>query len=316
MNKNPLVSIIIPTYNRAHLIGETLDSVLAQTYQNWECMVGDDGSTDDTDELMKTYCEKDSRFIYAHRKKNMPKGANACRNLGLEKTKGEYIIFFDSDDLMTKEHIAAKLNAIQMHNADYVVSKTKNLDGSSYPKHYYAFKNKGLTANDYITHQTNWLTLDVIIKKEVLQEIRFNESLQSGQEYNFYCKLVLKSVNCYFLDEYLSLRRMTPGSTRKSLDSDFKLRASEFFKEMETFQDLDHRLDREVKIYFLLKCIRKIYQYPKLLDGYHKFLRGQIFKVIGVKYLLFDGLLIAMKLGYGHYLLRNRLLKAIEKAKN
>ena len=76
----PLVSIIIPTYNRAHLIAETLDSIIAQTYTNWECIVVDDGSTDPTDELMETYCKKDSRFQYYHRPKNRPKGANACRN--------------------------------------------------------------------------------------------------------------------------------------------------------------------------------------------------------------------------------------------
>ncbi|WP_445734533.1 glycosyltransferase family 2 protein [Mariniflexile sp.] len=75
----PLVSIIIPTYNRAHLIGETLDSVLAQTHQNWECIVVDDGSTDNTDTVLKTYCQKDSRFQYHHRK-DRQKGAEELQN--------------------------------------------------------------------------------------------------------------------------------------------------------------------------------------------------------------------------------------------
>ncbi len=59
---NPLVSIIIPTYNRAHLIHETLDSVLAQTYTNWECIVVDDGSSDNTEEVLESYINKDFRF--------------------------------------------------------------------------------------------------------------------------------------------------------------------------------------------------------------------------------------------------------------
>ena len=67
MKKEPLVSVIIPTYNRAHLIGETLDSVLAQTYQNWECIIVDDGSSDDTDEVIGEYVKKDNRFKYYHR---------------------------------------------------------------------------------------------------------------------------------------------------------------------------------------------------------------------------------------------------------
>ena len=62
MKTNPLVSIIIPTYNRAQLIGETLDSILEQSYVNWECIVIDDGSTDSTDIVMARYCVKDTRF--------------------------------------------------------------------------------------------------------------------------------------------------------------------------------------------------------------------------------------------------------------
>jgi glycosyltransferase involved in cell wall biosynthesis len=96
----PLVSIIIPTFNRAHLIGETLDSVLAQTYQNWECIVVDDGSTDDTSEVMSGYIASDKRFQYFHRPENKLKGANACRNQGFYKSRGDFLIFLDSDDLL------------------------------------------------------------------------------------------------------------------------------------------------------------------------------------------------------------------------
>lgn len=107
-SSSPLVSIIIPTYNRAHLIGETLDSVLAQTYQNWECIVVDDGSTDGTDEVMAAYMAKDTRFQYHHRPKDRLPGGNAARNYGFEVSKGEYIQWFDSDDLMLPEFINEK----------------------------------------------------------------------------------------------------------------------------------------------------------------------------------------------------------------
>ena len=67
MTSTPLISIIIPTYNRAHLIGETLDSILVQTYPNWECIVVDDGSTDTTADVMREYIKKDNRFQYHQR---------------------------------------------------------------------------------------------------------------------------------------------------------------------------------------------------------------------------------------------------------
>jgi glycosyltransferase involved in cell wall biosynthesis len=91
MNIQPLVSIIIPTYNRAHLIGETLDSVLAQTYQNWECIIVDDDSTDKTDEVVGAYVEKDSRFKYYHRPDEHLPGGNGARNYGFKMSTGEYV---------------------------------------------------------------------------------------------------------------------------------------------------------------------------------------------------------------------------------
>ena len=97
---NQLVSIIIPTYNRAHLIGETLDSILAQTYTNWECIIIDDGSSDDTLEVIDNYIKKDNRFQYYRRPVERSKGPNVCRNFGYELSKGEYINWFDSDDVM------------------------------------------------------------------------------------------------------------------------------------------------------------------------------------------------------------------------
>ena len=81
---NPLISIIIPTYNRASMLGKTLDSILAQTYTFWECIIVDDGSTDDTIEVVKSYTEKDTRLHFYTRPNNMLKRANACRNYGFE----------------------------------------------------------------------------------------------------------------------------------------------------------------------------------------------------------------------------------------
>lgn len=98
MNQS-LVSIIIPTYNRAHLIDETLDSILSQTYFNWECIIVDDGSTDNTDGVVSNYMLKDSRFQYFTRPINKPKGPNSCRNFGFKMSKGDYVHWFDSDDI-------------------------------------------------------------------------------------------------------------------------------------------------------------------------------------------------------------------------
>ncbi|MDC0637800.1 glycosyltransferase, partial [Flavobacteriaceae bacterium] len=103
---NPLVSIIIANYNRAHLIEETLDSIKNQSYTFFECIIVDDGSTDNSVNVVQNWIQGDERFQFFKRPKSIRKGANACRNWGFkEKSKGDLIKFFDSDDIMLKDHI-------------------------------------------------------------------------------------------------------------------------------------------------------------------------------------------------------------------
>ena len=94
--KNPTVSVIIPTYNRAHLVGRAIKSVLNQTYRDFEIIVVDDGSTDNTKDIIKEFQKKDKRIKYIPYEKN--KGGSAARNTGIKAAKGEYIAFLDSDD--------------------------------------------------------------------------------------------------------------------------------------------------------------------------------------------------------------------------
>jgi glycosyltransferase involved in cell wall biosynthesis len=90
-----LFSIVIPTYNRAHLISRAIDSVVNQTYKNWELIIVDDGSTDNTKELVENYTRKDNRIRYVYQE-NAER--SAARNKGVENAKGEYVCFLDSDD--------------------------------------------------------------------------------------------------------------------------------------------------------------------------------------------------------------------------
>lgn len=109
--KPPLVSVIIPTYNRVSFLGETLDSVLEQSYSNWECIVIDDGSEDYTPELMEFYCKKEEVKFFS-RPIKYAKGANSCRNYGFRQSKGEYVMWLDDDDLLHKDKIQKQIEGI------------------------------------------------------------------------------------------------------------------------------------------------------------------------------------------------------------
>ena len=99
---NPTVSVVIPAYNYAHFVGEAIESVLAQTYEDFEVLVIDDGSTDNTREVVQAYVDKDNRVRYVY-KDNA--GLSAARNTGIEIATGAYIAFLDADDLWTCEKL-------------------------------------------------------------------------------------------------------------------------------------------------------------------------------------------------------------------
>lgn len=120
---NDLISIIIPVFNRDHLIKDTLDSILVQTFENWECIIVDDGSTDWTREIVTKYCCRDCRFKLYERPVQIIKGPSACRNLGINVANGEFIQFFDSDDIMHPDHLLLKIQNIK--DNDFITCKVQ-----------------------------------------------------------------------------------------------------------------------------------------------------------------------------------------------
>ena len=94
MSEFSKITILLATFNRAHLIVETLQSIQNQTYQNWECLIIDDGGTDNTSVVISPILEQDSRFKFLKRTGSYKKGLPGCRNYGLDLSKGQYVIFF------------------------------------------------------------------------------------------------------------------------------------------------------------------------------------------------------------------------------
>lgn len=226
-----LASIIIPNFNRASLIGETLDSILAQTYQNWECIIIDDVSTDYSLKAIQSYIDKDCRFKLFSRPEGYPKGANSCRNIGMEKATGKYVIFFDSDDLMTSNHIQEKMNLITAGDYDFALTKTEYFNN---PENHNSINYRHLfelpiSADHFIQKKINWLTLDPIIKTEVAKSIRFTEKNQSAEEYNYFIKLVLTTEKAIAKNMVLSLRRYHDDSFQFGKNMDEKQRQINYF---------------------------------------------------------------------------------------
>jgi glycosyltransferase involved in cell wall biosynthesis len=252
---NPLVSIIIPTYNRADLIGITLDSILVQTYTNWECIVVDDGSTDTTENVVNYYVEKDARFQYYKRPSEYKSGGNGSRNYGFDVSKGEYVNWFDSDDLMLPDALQRKLDAFE-ENVDFVVANSLNFDEEGTVSRPYELNyDIPITAENFISQTIGWITNDVLVRRKVIQ-IRFNEELKSGQEYNFFARLLFVTDNGKYLKKDVSKRRIHKGSIAYELEVSKDKNLMYLHNDLILFNDIKSYSSEKLKNRFLKRIIR------------------------------------------------------------
>lgn len=131
MRENPKVSIITPAYNAEKFLGYTVESVLRQTYQNWEMFIIDDGSADDTFACAKAFAAVDSRIHAIKNQENM--GVAATRNRGIEMADGDYIAFLDSDDLWREDKLERQINLLRANNAKLAYSSYSFIDACNAP---------------------------------------------------------------------------------------------------------------------------------------------------------------------------------------
>lgn len=126
---NELVSIITPTYNCAKFIGETIDSVLSQTYTNWEMIIVDDCSTDNTEEIVKYYSKDDNRIKYYKLENNS--GAAVSRTKAMELANGQYMAFLDSDDLWCSNKLEIQIKFMKDNEYAFTCTKYEQIDEES-----------------------------------------------------------------------------------------------------------------------------------------------------------------------------------------
>jgi len=236
-----LVSIIIPAFNRADVLAETMNSFLAQTYKQWECIIVDDGSTDDTETIVKNLSQKDSRFQFHKRPNNRAKGANACRNYGFEVSQGEFINWFDSDDIAAPGFLSEKVAMLQ---------KDGTLDmAAGYGEVFYADGRPNLNVcpvddytnnevENYILHDFCFYTNSPLWRKSYLLEKNefFDENLHRGQEKDLHFRLVIKGIRYIRFKEFpLFYKRgdnksisTQAGSSLKAKKSVFEFRDKQF----------------------------------------------------------------------------------------
>lgn len=211
-----LVSIIIPVYNVERYLKECFDSLLLQSYTNFEAIIIDDGSTDGSGTICDEYAKKDERFKVVHKKNG---GAGSARNIGLNLAKGKYIGFIDSDDYVNVNYLKIMVE----NSKSYDIIQCNELmvfTNRIVPMHAIssgAYDNISFLEK-YIINWNCSLLHNKLFKKECIKDIFFEEGHIVDDEYFTY-QCVLKSKNVLQIDECLYNYRMRKSGVMHSVDS-------------------------------------------------------------------------------------------------
>ncbi|RXJ45400.1 glycosyltransferase family 2 protein [Gelidibacter gilvus] len=228
--KTPLISIIMPTYDRGDLISESIDAIINQSYNNLEFIIVDDGSKDDTINVVTEYTQADKRIKFFERPKNRPKGANACRNYGLELSTGDFIIWADSDDIMHPKCLEICFRLINEHSSDFCRFSKAVFFGSN---HNYLISEPVVNAvipldidnlYDMISNTIPFNTCTVLWNREVIGKERFSEVILYGDEWEFFSRLLSNGLEGISIDSVLYYVRKHENSTTGEFWSNDKIR--------------------------------------------------------------------------------------------
>ena len=202
-----LVSIIMPSYNTAKFISETIESVLAQTYTNWELIIVDDCSTDNTDEVVKSFLS-DNRIKYIKNEKNS--GAAVSRNRALREAKGKWIAFLDSDDLWMPDKLQKQIAFMKENDYHFSYTNYIEIDENSQPNGQSVTGPKKITRHGMYNYC--WMgCLTVMYDAETVGLIQIAD-IKKNNDYAMWLK-ACKKADCYLLDKVLAMyRRGRTGS--------------------------------------------------------------------------------------------------------
>lgn len=209
MNPNNKVSIITPCYNAAAVIAETIESVLAQTYQNWELLICDDCSTDNSVDVIKTYCEKDSRIKLFSTSQNTGHPIEP-RNISLSNALGDVIAFLDADDLWLPTMLAESVVFMMSNNYDIVYSNYEKISWEGKRSNRIIKYKQTATYNDMLKICSVPACITTIIKRESLGDIKFRNV--PIEDYTFWLEVFRKGYTAYNTNTVQGLYRQSKNS--------------------------------------------------------------------------------------------------------
>jgi len=278
-----LISIIVPIYNSGRYLRQCLDSIINQSYKNFEVLLINDGSVDDSATICKEYVEKDSRIRYFEKENG---GVSSARNLGLKNVKGNYITFVDSDDWIDENYLELLYYNIKQKNADIAVASHKiyGEDGVFYLKPPFSKEEdeildfEKLTKNDFLEIYPKLIHLVQdfhcvgfkLFKVDLVDNLFFDESLKYAEDMDFFYRLYLRMNSIVYMREYIYIYRKNDTSITQKMDETCALQDLKVH-----YKILKQAREHGVSIYFYVEYLRylielKLKQFPnsQMLKSY------------------------------------------------
>lgn len=221
--QNIKISIITASYNYADFISETINSVISQTYSNWELIIIDDGSKDNSVEVVEGFCKIDERIKFFQHKNGVNKGLKETILLGLQNCEGEYIAFLESDDIWAEDYLQEKVKIIEKYPLAKVIFNDVELFGdkaviSDYDK-YFKLNKKILGSKKYPANLFSGFSFQnliptfscVMVESQALKSADFEASIQAFLDHWIWAHLAYEN-QFYYIDKKLTLWRMHQNS--------------------------------------------------------------------------------------------------------
>lgn len=219
-----MVSVVIPVFNAEKYIEETIRSVQNQQYENFECIIINDGSTDNSSEIIRQTIINDSRFSLFEQSN---KGLSASRNVLIDKAVGKYIQFLDSDDVIAPTKLARQIEFLSIHS-NAILSYTNFYYGDAEQINIVESNKDKLELNqidqvsDFILRWETYLTIpphSFLVDLNFIKEnkIRFDENLKNHEDFDFWLEILYRNPFTIYLSEFLCTYRNTPNSMSKNM---------------------------------------------------------------------------------------------------
>jgi teichuronic acid biosynthesis glycosyltransferase TuaG len=251
----PLISIVMPAYNAERYLKEAMDSVLKQTYSNWELILIDDGSSDNTVEVATKVAANDSRIKFYINPENL--GVSNTRNKGISLANGEWIAFLDSDDIWKEKKLEKQLNFSKEKKSDFTYSGVCYISENGTPY-------KGLFEVPLITSYQELLKQNVItcssvlIKKNLLETVEMERD-DMHEDYAVWLRILKTGINAHGLNEPLLIYRISSTSKSGKKINSFKMTYKVFrFIELNSANALFYTSSHLLKSYIKYRKIKNV----------------------------------------------------------